>query len=248
MAFDLSSITKGGPQRPPLTVIHGGPGMGKTTFAAHAPSPVIMPIEQGLGDLTVDAFPQPETLDEVMEGIASLYEEGHGFETLALDSLSALEPLIWRKVAQDHNVTSIEDLGFGKGYVYAMDYWRELVAATMGLAKRGITPILIAHSEIIKFDAPDTDAYDRYQIKLHKRAFQHLYEQADVIGFSHEPVYVSKENTKDTKGKAKPKGERQLRLVESPAVIAKNRYSMPETVPLDWDAFAAHVPYFNRNK
>jgi hypothetical protein len=33
-----------------------------------------------------------------------------------------------------------------------------------------MTIICLAHAEIKRFDAPDTEAYDRYQIKLHKRA------------------------------------------------------------------------------
>ena len=246
MAFDLSSIKKGADHTAPITVIHGSPGIGKTTFAANAPSPVFIRAEDGLGTLDAATFPEVETIDDVMEALASLFDEGHEFQSVVIDSLSALEPIIWKKVANDHGVNSIEELGFGKGYVYAMDYWRDLVAACKGLSKRGVTPILIAHSEIVKFDAPDTDAWDRYQIKLHKRAFQHLYEQADIIGFAHEPVYVKKESTKDSKGKAKTAGGRQIRLVESPAVIAKNRYSMPETVPLDWAEFAQHVPFYNK--
>jgi len=246
MAFDLSSIKKGADHSAPITVIHGSPGIGKTTFAATAPAPVFIRAEDGLGTLDVDTFPEVESVGNVMDALASLFDDGHGFQTVVIDSLSALEPIIWKQVANDHGVNGIEDLGFGKGYVYAMDYWRDLVAACKGLCKRGITPILIAHSEIVKFDAPDTDAWDRYQIKLHKRAFQHLYEQADIIGFAHEPVYVKKDSTKDTKGKARSAGGRQLRVVESPAVIAKNRYAMPETVSLDWADFAQHIPFYNK--
>lgn len=242
MAVSLQSIMRGGSDRAPMVVIHSSPGMGKTTFAASAPDPVFIRTEDGLGDLNVNTFPLLASVQDVMDALASLYEDGHGFKTVVIDSLSALEPLIWDRVAQDHQVDSIEGLGYGKGYVYAMAYWREIVSACYGLAQRGVMPIMIAHSEVVKFDAPDADPYDRYQIKLHKRTFAHLYEQADVIGFAHEPVYVRKENDKDTKGKAKPKGERQLRVVQSPAVIAKNRYHMPETMPLDWDAFAAYLP------
>jgi len=246
MAIDLTTIKKSGTDRAPIMLIHGTPGTGKTTFASAAPAPIFIRTEDGLGLLEVDTFPEAETITDVMEALAALYDDSHEYKTVVIDSLSALEPIIWNQVAFDHGHKSIEDLGFGKGYVYAMDYWRDLVAACKGLAQRGITPLLIAHSDIVKFDAPDSDAYDRYQIKLHKRAFQHLYEQADIIGFAHEPVYIKKESAKDTKGKAKTAGGRQLRLIESPAIIAKNRYSMPETVPLAWSEFAAHVPFFNK--
>lgn len=245
MAYDLNSIKRSDNSRAPIIVIHSPPGVGKTTFAAQAPSPVFIRAEDGLGILDVPTFPLAESVQDVIGALEALYAD-HDYQTVAIDSLSALEPLIWAQVAADHGAKSIEDIGYGKGYIYAMDYWREIVSACMGLAKRGITPILIAHSEIVKYDAPDTDAYDRYQIKLHKRAFQFLYEQADIIAFAHLPVYVKKDDDKDDKGKAKAKGGRMLRLAESPAVIAKNRYAMPDMVPLDWAAFAAHVPYFNK--
>lgn len=247
MAISLESIKRGSTQRAPIIAIHAGPGMGKTTFAADAPDPVFIRTEDGLGVLDVPTFPLAESITDVMEALAALYDD-HEYRTVVIDSLSALEPLIWDKVASDHGVQGIEDLGYGKGYVYAMSYWRDLVKACQGLSGRGIAVILIAHSDIVKYDPPDGDAYDRYQIKLHKRAFQLLYEQADIIGFAHDPVYVAKTNAKDDKGKAKPKGKRQLRLVESPSIIAKNRYKMPESVDLDWESFAAHVPFFQQQR
>lgn len=240
MAIDLSMIQKGGSDRPPFAVIHGPPGVGKTTFAASAPNPVFIRTEDGLGALEVDTFPEVTTIAEVMEALAALYQDGHGYQTVVIDSASALEPMIWKQVALEHGKKSIEDIGYGKGYIFAMDYWREMTEALKGLARKGIMPIMIAHSEIVKFDGPEDDPYDRYQIKLHKRAFQHLYEQADIIGFAHTPVFVKKSD--EAKNKAKPKGERQLRLVESPAVIAKNRYSMPEILSLDWDEFKTYLP------
>lgn len=242
MAISLQSIQRGGSDRSPLAVIHGPPGIGKSTFAASAPSPIFIRTEDGLGNLEVDTFPEAESIGDVMESLAALYEDGHKYQTVVIDSLSALEPLIWKQVAKDHGKANLEDLGFGKGYIYAMDYWRDVIEACKGLAKRGIMPVLIAHTDIVRFDSPDTDPYDRYQIKLHKRAFQYLYEQSDIIGFAAYPVHVRKQDADDKKGRGVQKGQRQLTLIERPAVVAKNRYSMPETVPLMWADFAAHLP------
>lgn len=244
MAFDLSAIQRGAPARAPLIVVHGSPGAGKTTWAASAPNPVFILAEDGLGLNQVDAFPIVESVDDVTQALAALYQE-HDYKTVVIDSLSALEPIIWQQVARDGGHKSIEDLGYGKGYIFAMDYWRDIVKATQGLAKRGITPILIAHSEVVKFDAPDMDAYDRYQIKLHKRAFAYLYEQADIIAFASNSVYVKKKDVKADSGKAISKRTRELVLAENPAVIAKNRYAMPATVPMEWPAFAQHIPFFS---
>lgn len=244
MAFDLSAIRRGGEERAPMVVVHGAPEAGKTTFAAMSPAPIFIRCEDGLGINEVDTFPLVESIHDVLAALASLYGD-HDYKTVVIDSLSALEPLIWQQVAKDNGVNSIESIGFGKGYIFAMDYWRDIVKACQGLAKRGITPVMIAHSDIVKFDPPDMDAYDRYQLKLHKRAAAYLYEQADIIGFAHKPVFVKKQDSKDDKGKAISKRKRELVISESPAIIAKNRYAMPETVQLEWAEMAQHVPFYN---
>lgn len=241
MAISLESIRRGGSERTPIVIVHGGPGIGKTTFASCAPNPVFIRTEDGLGNLDVAAFPVAESYEEVMEALAALYDD-HPYRTVVLDSTSALEPLIWARVAADAEKRSIEDLGYGKGYVLALNYWQEVLTALRGLAARGIMPILIAHSDIVRFDSPETEPYDRYQIKLHKRAFQLLYEQCDVIGFANVPVIVRKSDADAKKGRGIAKGERLLYLVEKPAFVAKNRYDMPESVPLIWDEFAAYLP------
>ena len=246
MAISLDSIKRNSIERAPFIVIHGPPGAGKTTFAAGAEKPIFIRAEDGLGALDVDAFPVANSYQDIIDSLAALFEDGHGYKTVVIDSLSALEPMIWARVAADAGVKNLEDIGFGKGYMYAMDYWQDITNACKGLAKRGITPILIAHSEIRKHDAPDADPYDRYQIKLHKRAFALMIEQADVIGFAHVPVHVKK--SEESRNKAVRKGSHQLQITDSPAVVAKNRYNMPENVALDWDTFAESVPFYKANQ
>jgi hypothetical protein len=40
-------------------------------------------------------------------------------------------------------------------------------------------------------------------------------------------------------------GERVLYTAERPAFLAKNRYGLPDVMPLDWGAFGAALPKFN---
>ena len=43
--------------------------------------------------------------------------------------------------------------------MFALDYWRELMAALNALrAKKGMAVIMIAHTRIRKFESPDSDA------------------------------------------------------------------------------------------
>lgn len=242
MAISLKSIQKGGDRsKPPMLLVYGTPGIGKTTFAASAPNPVFIRTEDGLGNLEVDAFPKAECWQDVMDAMATLYAEDHQYSTVAIDSLSALEPLIWREVAAKDGKSNIEDFGFGKGYIYAMDYWHQFLDGVVAMRDKGIIPIMIAHSDTVRFDSPETEPYDRYQIRMHKRAFHLMYERCDIIGFANYQVSTTKAdagfNKKVTRGIEV--GERQLHLVEKPAYVAKNRYSLPEQVPFTWAALQA---------
>ena len=242
MAISLSSIQKGGTRKPPITVIHGSPGIGKTTLGASAPNPIFIRTEDGMGTLTCDAFPVAESLQDALDALTALYSDPkHGYQTVVIDSLSALEPLIWKRVAQDNNKQNVEDLGFGKGYVMALDYWTQFLSGVIALRdQQNIMPIMIAHSEVTRYDSPTSEPFDRYLIRLHKRAFALIYERADIIGFANWQTMIVKDdvgfNQKQARGIGT--GERLLHLVEKPAYIAKNRYGMPETIPLSWQSFS----------
>lgn len=240
MAISLKDIQKNNFDKPPRIVIHGTPGIGKTTFAAGAPKPIFVQTEDGLGNLSPDAFPLATSFDGVMEAFGALYTEDHKYQTVVVDSLSALEQMIWSKVAKDAGHDNIEQLGYGKGYVIALDHWHAFLDGVNALRDRGIMPVLIAHTDVVRFDSPETDPYDRYLIKLHKRAFQLLYERADIIGFANYQTAVIKTDAGFNKKVARgvETGDRRLHLVEKPAFVAKNRYSLPESIPLSWDAMA----------
>lgn len=240
MAISLASISKTAP-KPPIIALHGTAGIGKTTFAASAASPIFVRTEDGLGALSADAFPVASTWADVIGALGSLYQEQHDYKTVVIDSLSALEPLIWRQVAADQGKRNIEDCGYGKGYIFAMDYWQQLLDGCAAIRNdKGITPILIAHSEVQRFDSPEVEPFDRYQIRLHKRAMAMIYERSDIIGFCNWRTVIVKDdvgiNQKQARGVGT--GERLLHLVERPAYLAKNRYSLPDTLPLDWQTFS----------
>jgi len=158
---------------------------------------------------------------------------------VVIDSLSALEPMIWDVVARQEGKANVESIGYGRGYILALSYWSQLLECLGALARdKGIGSILIAHSDIVTYNTPETDPYDRVQIKLHKRAFQLMYERADIIGYMARQVLVQAgKNDKAGRGIA---GQRQLHLNETPAFVAKNRYSLPSPMPIaDNDPFAS---------
>ena len=156
MAISLASLNRTTALSSPRILVHGVAGVGKTTFAAGAPDPVFVLTEDGLGMLDVPHFPLARTFDEVMEAIAALYSEPHDFKTVVIDSIDWLEPLVWLRTCQDNGWPSIEEPGYGKGYVAALGPWRDYLDGLNALRnERGMTVIQIAHTEIRRFDSPE---------------------------------------------------------------------------------------------
>ena len=251
MAISLQSLKRSTAVSAPRILVHGVAGVGKSTFAAGAPDPVFILTEDGLGALDVQHFPLARSFDDVMEALSVLYTDKHGFRTLVIDSIDWLEPLVWRKACKDNGWSSIEDAGYGKGYVAALDIWRQYVDGLDALRnEKGMTIIQIAHTDIKRFDSPEHDPYDRYVIKLHARAAALLQEHSDVVLFANYRISTVKSevgfNRKVTRGLSS--GERVLYTSERPAFLAKNRYGLPDTLPLDWQAFAAAMPHTNREQ
>lgn len=243
MAISLSSLNRIDTPKPPRIVLYGPHGIGKNTFAAGAPKPVLINLEDGHPtDTPIDAFPKATKFSEVMEAFGALYTEDHDFETLIVDSLDWLEPLVWAETCQRNNWSDIEQPGYGKGYISALEVWREYLDAINGLRNdKGLAVIQTAHAEIKTFNSPETEPYDRYQIKLQKRAGELVQEHADMVLFANWKVSTTKTdagfNKKVTRGIGA--GQRTVYTEERPAFLAKNRHRLPPELPLDWSALTA---------
>ena len=249
MATPLDSLRYTTALTPPRILLHGVAGIGKTTFAAAAQKSVFVCTEDGLGTLEAAHFPLARTFDEVMEALAALYSESHAFTTVVVDSVDWLEPLIWQKACQENGWKDLEQPGYGKGYVAALDLWRQYLEGLNALRdERGMTVIQIAHTDIKRFDSPEHEPFDRYVIKLHARAAALLQEHSDVVLFANYRISTVKSdigfNKKVTR--ALGSGERVLYTAERPAFLAKNRYGLPDSLPLSWAAFAEAMPHFRK--
>ena len=244
MAFDLSAIRKGRNTKKPRVVVYGPAGVGTTTFATSAPAPIVLQTEDGLGQIDVPHFPLATTFDDVLSAIGALFQEAHEFKTLVVDSLDWLEPLIWQDVCQAHKVESIESLGYGKGYVEALTRWRMFCDGITALRdQKDMWIVMIAHSQVTHVEDPTQPAYDSHGLKMHKKAAAVIEEFSDVIGFANLKTMTISEDAgfNNKRTRAKTTGERVLNVAPNPAYTAKNRYSLPPTLPLDWPAFQQSI-------
>ena len=234
--FDLGSITKANATFPAQKIlVYGPPGLGKTTMGCTFEAPILLRIEDGAAALDVPTFPKlVETTDELSGALTSLYEGEHQFKTLVIDSLDWLEGIIWRATCARMNAASIEAPGYGKGYVEADTEWRWMIGWLDALrTQRGMNIVLVAHSEVKRVEPPDSDPYDRYQIKLHKRAWAIWQEWVDILAFTNYERRMLK--TSDDKFRAEGTGERVVYTDERPAFLAKNRWGLPPKIRIGQD-------------
>lgn len=248
MSMNLESVTPGAAQEPPRVVVYGQHKVGKTTFAVGNPllnlpgaaAPIVLRTENGLSTLRVPTFPSIATsYGDVIEAITELYAKDHPYLTFVLDSLDWLEPLVWRHTCAENGWPSIEAPGFGKGFTEADKFWRQILDGLDALRSKGMTIVCIAHSEVKQFNAPDSEPYERYQIKLQRRAAALIEEWADVIGFAHLETFTqaTKSGFNKTTTRAVTSDNRVLSVSPRPAYTAGNRYGMVADVPLNWQAF-----------
>jgi len=199
MAFDLSSITSEVRVRAPRIILLGEQKIGKSTFAAGADLPVFLPIrgEEGIDAIKAGKVPVCISSDDILGWLGTLYTGEHEYQTVVIDSVSALEPIIHAEICQKNgDAASINEgaLNFGAGTDQANNTWRQITEGLDALrSKRGMTSILIGHIKIKRFDDPNGESYDQYQWDIHHKAASLLYRWADCILFANTKVVVTKE-------------------------------------------------------
>lgn len=240
----LQSVKKGKlVDSPHVVLIYGPPGVGKSSFGAAAPNPIFMDVEEGTEELTVERLPKPRNFSDVLGQIQELTVAQHDYRTLVIDSLDWIEPLVWDQVCQEDGKTNIELVGggFAKGYIFALKKWgamRDRLIALRQAKKMHI--ILVAHSQIKKFDDPTENAnYDRYQIKLHEKAAALWREYCKAVLFANYETFIKVDENNKRKQKAFADGARVMWTERRPGFDAKNRMNLPFKMPLSWESFEA---------
>jgi hypothetical protein len=250
MAISLGSLNSTRNNKPPFGLLYGVHGVGKTRLASEFPDPYYLPTigEEPPDDVEMPSPGIAETLNDVLEVIEWLLTAGHDRKTFILDSVDGTESLIWAATARRLNLNSIEEAGFGKGYVEADTEWRDLIAGLQALRSAGMAVLILAHTEITRFDSPTSDPYSRYAPKLHKRANALVQEAAQFVGFLNYRHTIKEKEVGFNKkvGHAEGSGERQIHLEERPGFLAKSRYSTPPAITYrkgkGWDELSKFMP------
>jgi hypothetical protein len=246
--ISLASVHRATATLQPRIVIHGKEGAGKTTLAARFPAPVFLQTEDGCpAGLEIDTFGFLATYTNVVDAITALGHEQHEYRTVVLDSLDLLEPLVWHATCRPRGWQSIESVAYGKGYVEADKHWTDILNGFDWLRRtRDMLVVLLAHSAVEIINDPRAPSYTSYQLRLHKRGRALVQDWADAIGFLSTDLVVQTEEQGFRKRNRADGGlTRYLRWEGKPAYTAKNRYTLPEKMPVakNFD-FKQLAPFF----
>lgn len=243
----LDRIRVGKVRTPLRMIVHGPPGVGKSTFASHAPDPVFVDADRRTNHLDVARF-EPESWPDMANFLNEVRTAGR-FKTVVLDTLDHIDMLMMSHVLSQHKKANIEEVGggYGKGYKYLLEEWKRLVAYLEMLRAAGLNVVMLAHSQIRPFKNPAGEDYDVWQLKLYDKASALLRERSDLVGFaSWDDISLKKQGA--TKAKAVSGGERELHFGHNPAYETKKGFDLPDTMDLDWTQFQAAVDKFHEDK
>ena len=218
-------------------VIYGTEGVGKSTLAASFPGAVILDTEDGTNHLDVARIACRDW-PTLKSTVSQLGLEKHEFRTVVVDTADWAERALVAEILAKEGKRSIEDFGFGKGWVLVGERFSELLQGCDRLVGLGINVVFVAHSVVKRVTPPDqTDGWDRYELKTSKQVGALLREWCDLLLFcTYETRLVA---SKDGRTRAMGGKTRVMYAERSAAFDAKNRFGLPERMPMSIDSLAA---------
>lgn len=231
----LEKISKKQKPRAPRIMMIGVEGVGKSTAGASMPNPVFICGESGLVGPQFAEIPSftPDNWGEILQFLDELAANKGDFKTVVIDTLDWVEPMLYSHVCSKNGHKNIEDFGYGKGYVVAQQEARQLLMRLDKLNMDGMNVLLLCHSQIKTVNNPVGDNYDHFESKLNAKISGIFREWCDCVLFAQFDMYTKKDGMRS---KAYGGDGRIVQTTHSAAWDAKNRYGLPEVMPLDMGA------------
>ena len=233
------NITRGRIKSAIKVGIYGPEGVGKTTFASNFPGVVFIDTEGSTKHMDVARFDPPAELGDVLEQLNWVLGNAEQVGTIVIDTVDWLEKLIFQAVCAEKKIQNIEDIGYGKGYVYAKQKMQQNLELLDAIVARGVHVVLVCHSMIRKFEQPDEmGSYDRYMLKLNEKNIAPIVKEwLDMLLFCNyktDVVTAADGKTKKARG-----GQKRIMYANHSACWdAKNRFGLPDEMPMEYDQIA----------
>lgn len=255
-ANPFSEVIVGKVFAPPRLLVYGMDGVGKSSFAAQAPRPIFIQVEEGLDQIGPARFPVQKTYEGVINCLNLLAREKHDYQSVVIDSVSWLEKIIFEKICANSKKNTIAEAagGFGKGEQTGLVMWREVVGLLDTCRNRGMAIILLSHQGKEDAGLPEYPMMKVTGPRLHaKTSSPFLREWVDATLWLTRRMSVSTvgaglKETQIAQPIGADGGERIIQTAATPMTIAKNRYNLPFEIPFpkdgSWNLFMSYVAAF----
>jgi energy-coupling factor transporter ATP-binding protein EcfA2 len=230
----MINIKRGRQSRRQKVVIYGPEGVGKSTLASQLPNPVFIDTEGSTAQLDV-ARVDVNDWKSLTGALAEIHRMSE-FETVILDTVDWAERMATTDLLNRTGKASIEDFGYGKGWVQVAEEMGKLLGNLDQIVRGGKHVVLLAHSKVVRFAAPDLQGeHDRFELKLSKQCSPLVKEWADAILFLNFKTRVV-----EVDGKKRGIGgkERALHASHTAAYDAKNRHGLADQIEATAEALA----------
>jgi AAA domain len=239
-APSLARVTNQARHLPNRAVLHCLQKWGKTSFAAQAHAPIFLMTrgEDGLltlmdnGQLSPTAH-FPECLTTWLDlklAIHELIVQPHDYKTLVLDTLNGAERLGHEHFVEQEMSGDWDKFdAYGRGPKLAVKFFIELTQLLDRVREKGMSIMLLCHSQVKTFNNPEGANYDRWEPVLSKEAWAHIDRWVDMILFGN---FFTVADAKRGQDKAKAQGGQQRILCteRTAAYDAGNRHGLPPEI------------------
>ena len=227
----LQSVVKSTTPHAPKGIVYGAPGVGKTTFGASAQNSIIIDCENGAVAILCQRTPYLSAWPDIQAWLNTIKTEEHPYNVLVIDSLDWLLRRVEEQVSGCATGKTDATLnrshgGYGNGKQVMRNYiYQVLLPLLDNIVSRGIAIILLAHAKRTDITDVDGVTVEKSTPEIPDDFLNVMVEWSDFVCLAR----ITKE------------GQRVMMTRESERALAKNRYSLPEYIALDWASFEQAV-------
>lgn len=235
------NITRGRIKKAVKLVLYGPEGIGKSTLAAQCPGAVFIDTEDSTAHMDVARFDKPSSWEMLKQQAEWVKAHPQEVGTLVLDTADWAEQMEVDDLCRKKGWDGLEGAGYGKGYTYSAEEFGKLLNILQGCVNAGVNVVITAHAQLRKVELPEEmGAYDHWEMKTSKKVAPMIREWADSVFFlNYKTVIVNVDGKGQAKGKNKAQGGRRVMYTtHTPFWDGKNRFGLPDELPLDFSQIA----------